>query len=129
MASGQKLTLGLLATLTLEAVPFHAYVLFPALLPFFLNASYKSCSVRVFSTACDSASITSFVSKWRPFSFIFTQGNRKVGWLGNNSHVVFGQEFPGEKGSVRLCVVVMQQPVLLSPKSEAKSSHIFSQSQ
>jgi hypothetical protein len=29
---------------------------------------------------------------------------------------VFGQKFPGEKGSVRRCVIVMQQPVLLSPK-------------
>jgi hypothetical protein len=28
-----------------------------------------SCSVSVFSTACKSASITSVVSKWRPFSF------------------------------------------------------------
>jgi hypothetical protein len=33
--------------------------------------------VRLFSTACDSASITSIVSKWRPFSFIFNQGNRE----------------------------------------------------
>jgi hypothetical protein len=49
------------------------------------------------------------VSKWRPFSFIFNQGNRKVGWLGNDSHVVFGKKKnPGEKGSVRRRVVVMQ---------------------
>jgi hypothetical protein len=36
----------------------------------------------VFSTACDSASITSVVSKWRPFSFIFNRGNRERlgGW-------------------------------------------------
>jgi hypothetical protein len=26
---------------------------------------------------------------------------------GDNSHVVFGQKFPGEKGSMRECVVVM----------------------
>jgi hypothetical protein len=45
----------------------------------------------------------------------------KVGWVGIDSHVVFGQKFPGEKGSVRRCVVVMQQPVLLHPKFEAKS--------
>jgi hypothetical protein len=32
---GQKLTLGLLATITLEAVPFHAYAPFPDPLPFF----------------------------------------------------------------------------------------------
>jgi hypothetical protein len=35
------------------------------------------------------------------------------------------KEFPGEKGSVRRCVVVTQQPVVLSPKFVAKSSHIF----
>jgi hypothetical protein len=37
----------------------------------------------------------------------------------------FGQIFPGEKGSVKRSIVVMQQPVLLSPKFGAKSSHIF----
>jgi hypothetical protein len=72
--------------------------------------------VRVFSTACDSASITSIVSKWRSFSFILNQGNRKVGCVENDSHVVLGKKFHGEKRSVRRCVVVMQQPVLLSPK-------------
>jgi hypothetical protein len=84
--------------------------------------------VRVFSTACDSASIITVVSKWRPFSFIFNRGNRKVRRLGDNSHVVFGKTFPGGKGSVRRCVVVMQQPIVLSPKFGAKSSHIFTQS-
>jgi hypothetical protein len=38
------------------------------------------------------------------------------------------KKVPGEKGSVKRCVVVMQQPVLLSPKFGAKSSHIFMQS-
>jgi hypothetical protein len=33
--------------------------------------------VRVFSTACDSAAITSIVSKRWPFSFIFNRGNRE----------------------------------------------------
>jgi hypothetical protein len=37
----------------------------------------KPCSVRVFNTAYNSASITSFVSKWRPFSFIINWGNRE----------------------------------------------------
>jgi hypothetical protein len=46
--------------------------------------------------------------------------------MGDDSHV-FIQKFPGEKGSVRGCVVVMQQPVLLLPKFGAKSSHIFTQ--
>jgi hypothetical protein len=53
---------------------------------------------------------------------------RKVGCVGVDSHVVSGQKFHGEKWSVRRYVVVMQQPVLLSPKFGAKSSHIFTQS-
>jgi hypothetical protein len=76
MPSGQDLTLSLLATITLEAVAFHSYEPFPVLLPF-LNASWKSCLVRVFSIACDSAAITSIVPKWGPFSFILNQGNRE----------------------------------------------------
>jgi hypothetical protein len=52
--------------------------------------------MRVFSTACDSASFISVVSKWRPFSFIFDKENKgKVGLVENVSHVVFGQKFPG----------------------------------
>jgi hypothetical protein len=53
---------------------------------------------------------------------------RKVGWAEDDSHVVSVKKFPGEKGSVRLCVVVMQQPISLSPKFGAKSSRIFTQS-
>jgi hypothetical protein len=44
----------------------------------FLNAYRKLCSVRVFSTACESASITSILWKWQTFSCIFNRGN---GWL------------------------------------------------
>jgi hypothetical protein len=39
-----------------------------------------------------------------------------AGWVGEGSHVVFGKKFPGEKGGMRQCTVVMQQPVLSSPK-------------
>jgi hypothetical protein len=38
----------------------------------------------------------------------------------NDSHVVYGRKYPGEKGSVRRCVVVMQQSVPLLPKFRAK---------
>jgi hypothetical protein len=69
------------------------------------------CSVRVFSIACDSFSITSVESKWKPFSFLFKWGNRKDGWVGDNSHFIFRKNIPGEKESVRWCVVFMQQPV------------------
>jgi hypothetical protein len=53
--------------------------------------------MRVLSTACDSASITSFVSKWVPFSFIFNPGNGEVGWMGDDGQIVFGHKFHGEK--------------------------------
>jgi hypothetical protein len=43
--------------------------------------------------------------------------------VGDMSHVVFGQ-----KGSVRWWVVMLQQPILLSPKFREKSSHICMQS-
>jgi hypothetical protein len=45
--------------------------------------------VRVFSTACESSSITLLVSKWRPFSFVINRGNRKVGWMGDDNLIVF----------------------------------------
>jgi hypothetical protein len=38
--------------------------------------------------------------------------------------MAFDQKFPIEKGSVRRCVVMMQQPVILSPNFRAKFSHI-----
>jgi hypothetical protein len=47
---------------------------------------------------------------------------------GDDSHVVFGQKFPGEKGSVRWYIVMLQQPVLLSLKFGTNSSHILTQS-
>jgi hypothetical protein len=34
----------------------------------------------------------------------------------DDSYVVFGHKFPGEEESARLCIAVMQKPVLLSPK-------------
>jgi hypothetical protein len=47
---------------------------------------------------------------------------------GEDSHVPFWQKFPGKRRNLRRCVVVMQQPALLSPKFGAKFSHIFMQS-
>jgi hypothetical protein len=54
-----------------------------------------------FSTACNSASVTTIVSKWRPFCFIFNQGDREivargqvrqVESVGDDSHVVFDKK-------------------------------------
>jgi hypothetical protein len=39
-----------------------------------------------------------------------SEKQRKVAWVGDDSHVVFGRGFRAEKGSVRRCVVAMQQP-------------------
>jgi hypothetical protein len=36
--------------------------------------------------------------------------------LVEETYVAFGKKLPGEKGSVKRCIVVMQQPVLLWPK-------------
>jgi hypothetical protein len=58
---GQRLTLGLLTTVTLEVVPFRPYALFPVPLPFF------KCILEIL--LYDSASIV--VSKWQFFSFLF----------------------------------------------------------
>jgi hypothetical protein len=72
--------------------------------------------VRLFSIACDSASITSVVSKWQlsSFTYIFNRGNSKVELVGYNSHVVFGQKFPAEKGRVRRSIVVLQEPCFVT---------------
>jgi hypothetical protein len=58
------------------------------------------------------------------FQFYLQSGKqRKVGCVGGNNHVVYGQKFPGGNGSVRQCVVVMQQAVLLLPKI-SRSTHL-----
>jgi hypothetical protein len=76
----------------------------------------------VFCTACDSAAIAFIVF------YIQSGKQRKVGWLGDDSHLVFGQKLHDGKGNERRCVIVMQQPFLLSPKFWVKSSNIFKQS-
>jgi hypothetical protein len=47
--------------------------------------------------------------------------------VGNESHFAFHQKLLGEDGSVRRGVVVVEQPVLFSPKFGATSSHVFRQ--
>jgi hypothetical protein len=114
LPSDQKLNLGLLAIVTFEVVAFRAYSPFPSLLPF-LNTSWKSCSVGVLSTACDSATNISIVSKWRLFSLSSIGKTKKVGWEGDESCCCH-QKFPDEKVNVRRYVVVMQQPVFFVAK-------------
>jgi hypothetical protein len=51
--------------------------------------------VRVFSTACDFASTTSVVSKWRHLQSgkqrSYKGPSKGVGWVGNDIHFVSGQ--------------------------------------
>jgi hypothetical protein len=73
----KKPSLGKLATITLEVVPFHLYALFPALLPFFkciLDVMFCE-GVQHLLRFCPSH--LSFVSKGQPVSFIFSQRNRQ----------------------------------------------------
>jgi hypothetical protein len=77
----------------------------------------------VFSTAYISALITE--SKWGPFGFILIRETEKSSMGGGDNHVAFDKKFHAEKGSVGQCIVMMQQPVLLSPKFGTKSSLIF----
>jgi hypothetical protein len=68
------------------------------------------------------------VSKWRLFSFIFIRGNReKYGGWGTTVMLLFAKDSLVKKGSVRRCVAMMQQPVLLSRKFGTKYSHILTQ--
>jgi hypothetical protein len=51
-----------------------------------------------------------------------TETSRAV--VDDDSHVIFGGKFPGEKGSMRR-IVVIQQPILLSPMFGTTSLHIL----
>jgi hypothetical protein len=64
------------------------------------------------------------------FQFSFQIGKRRrVGWVGRTVMIFFGQKFPRKKKKeVETVCVVMQQPVPLSPKFGAKSTHISRQS-
>jgi hypothetical protein len=96
LPSGPKLSLGLLATVNLEVVPFCPYAPFPVLLPF-LKCILEDVFCEGVQHCLQFASIISFVSKWQSFSFIFNWGNRKLGWVGNDSHVDFGKKIPWPK--------------------------------
>jgi hypothetical protein len=111
-----------------EAVPFCAHASFQVLLPFF------KCILEVFLCEGVQHCLLFFLDhlscvKMAPFnSYLQLEKERKLRWVGDDSHVFCKKKIPGEKESVRWCVVVMQHPVLLWPKFGAKSSHIFLQS-
>jgi hypothetical protein len=101
LPSGQKLTLGLVATITLEVVLFHMYALFPALLPFFkciLEVLFSEGIEHRLQFCLDHLNYVKKVA----FQFFLQSGKqRKVEFVGDDSHVIFGQKFSGEKGSVK----------------------------
>jgi hypothetical protein len=74
LLSGQKLTLGLMATINLETVPFHTYAPFPALPPF-LNSSWELC----WYLNCVKMATSVLFS---------IEEQRKIGWVGDDSRVV-----------------------------------------
>jgi hypothetical protein len=103
LPSGQKLTLGLVTNIAPKIFPFRAYATFQALLPFFkVILEVVFCE----DVRAPSALIATIVSKRRPFGFIFNWGNRKLRLAQDNSHVVFGKNFPGEEG-MRQCGVMI----------------------
>jgi hypothetical protein len=54
--------------------------------------------------------------------YLQSEKQGKLGWAGDDSHVAFRQQFPGEKGSVGRRVVSMQQPVFVA-KVQGRSLH------
>jgi hypothetical protein len=93
----------------------------PSTSAIFLNASLKSCRVRVWD--CLDCLIC---VKMAAFQLYCQPGKqRKVGWAGDDSHVVFSKKNSLVKKEVWECVVVMQQLVLLLSKFGMKSLHIF----
>jgi hypothetical protein len=125
--SFQNKTLSFLATINLEVVPFRAYATFPALLPF------SKCILEV--VFCEGVQhrlqlCLHYLScvKMMAFQFYLLSRKQKSKVGGDDSHIAFGKQFRGAKGSLRLRVVVMEHSFLLSPKFGAKSVHIFTQS-
>jgi hypothetical protein len=97
LPSGHKLTLCLLATITLEVVPFRAYAQFPAFLPFFkciLEVVFCEGVLRRLRFCLDHLNSVKMTA---PQFHLQSEKKRKVGWVGHNSHVVFGNKFRGEK--------------------------------
>jgi hypothetical protein len=79
----------------LKVVPFCAYALFPAILPFI------KCIMEVMFCEGVHHHLHLNCVKMAAFEFhLQLREQRKVGWMGDGSRVVFGQQFPGKKESV-----------------------------
>ena len=51
---------------------------------------------------------------------------RRVGWVWDDRHAVIRQKLRYFEGSMRWCIVVMQQPVAVTPQLRSLSSHVLS---
>jgi hypothetical protein len=120
LPSGQKLTLGLLAIISLEVVPFCAYTPFPVLLPF-LNVSWKSCSV-------PPAILTQLPQLYQNggLSVLSSIGKMEKSGVGEDKSCFWSKKIPwcNRKSETASCCDAIASS--LSPKFEVKASHIFS---
>jgi hypothetical protein len=90
----------------------------------FINSSWKLCLDQL--NCVKMAAFHIYVHSEKQKSLKGPSQESRLG--GDGSHIVSGKKFPVGKGSERRCIVVMQQPVLLSPKFGSKSFHILMQS-
>jgi hypothetical protein len=90
-----------------------------------VSANFEMRPGSVFSTACDLHPSPQLCQNGGLLVLpaIGEQEKSRVG--GGWQSYCFWSKIPSERGSVREYVVVMQQPVLLSPKFGTKSLHIF----
>jgi hypothetical protein len=128
LPSGQKLILGLLATISLEVIYFHPCALIPVFLAFFkcilevvfcegVQHCLRFCLIHF---NCIKMVVSSIGEKRE--SHTGPSQMRRIGGRGVTVMLLL-VKCPDEKQ----CVVMMQQPVPLSPKFETKPSHTFMQ--
>jgi hypothetical protein len=95
LPSGQKLTLGLLATITIEIVPFRAYAQFQS------SAIFECILEVVFSDGVSHHPRFGLDNlncvKMAASKFYLQSGKQKSTGLGDDSQVDFGQKSPGDK--------------------------------
>jgi hypothetical protein len=114
-----------------QKLTFRAYAPFPELLLFFkytLGVVFCEGIQHRLPFSLDHLNCV----KMAAFQFYLqSEKQRKVVWGPSQASRLGGErqlKFTGENGSVKRCVVLMQQKVLLFPKFGVKSSHIFMQS-
>jgi hypothetical protein len=93
---GQKLTLGLLVTVTPVVDPFHAYAPLSALVIFKCILEVEFCeAVQHRPRFC--LDHLNYVKMMASQFYLQSENQRKAVWVQDDSHAVFGQTFPEEK--------------------------------